>query len=97
MWAHAEYIKLLRSTADGKVYDTIPEVADRYLKKKRSKKRRLEIWKFIRQVRFIEATDVLRIFAETAFSLRWSSDDWQTFQDAQSAVNALHILLRGHR
>ncbi len=24
MWAHAEYIKLLRSTADGKVYDTVP-------------------------------------------------------------------------
>jgi hypothetical protein len=31
MWAHAEYIKLLRSTADGKVYDAIPEVAERYL------------------------------------------------------------------
>ena len=29
MWAHAEYIKLLRSTADGKVYDAIPEVAER--------------------------------------------------------------------
>jgi len=31
MWAHAEYIKLLRSAADGKVFDLIPEVADRYL------------------------------------------------------------------
>ena len=29
MWAHAEYIKLLRSTADRKVYDAIPEVAQR--------------------------------------------------------------------
>ena len=31
MWAHAEYIKLLRSAADGKVFDLVPEVADRYL------------------------------------------------------------------
>ena len=31
MWAHAEYVKLLRSAADGKVFDQIPEVAERYL------------------------------------------------------------------
>ena len=31
MWAHAEYVKLLRSAMDGKVYDYIPEVAKRYL------------------------------------------------------------------
>jgi hypothetical protein len=30
MWAHAEYLKLLRSTADGVVFDLIPEVAERY-------------------------------------------------------------------
>ena len=29
-WAHAEYIKLVRSAADGQVFDLIPEVADRY-------------------------------------------------------------------
>ena len=31
MWAHAEYIKLLRSVSDGHVFDLIPEVASRYL------------------------------------------------------------------
>ena len=30
MWVHAEYIKLLRSVADGRVFDLIPAVADRY-------------------------------------------------------------------
>ena len=29
-WAHAEYIKLVRSAADGQVFDLISEVADRY-------------------------------------------------------------------
>ena len=28
-WAHAEYIKLVRSATDGQVFDIIPEVADR--------------------------------------------------------------------
>ncbi len=35
MWAHAEYIKLLRSVADGKVFDLVPEVAARYLPRSR--------------------------------------------------------------
>ena len=30
LWAHAEYIKLLRSAADGKIFDLIPVVAERY-------------------------------------------------------------------
>lgn len=34
MWAHAEYVKLLRSVSDGQVFDLIPVVAERYLKKR---------------------------------------------------------------
>ena len=30
LWAHAEYVKLLRSMADGKVFDLIDPVAERY-------------------------------------------------------------------
>ena len=30
MWAHAEYVKLVRSVADGRVYDRFDEVAARY-------------------------------------------------------------------
>ena len=30
MWAHAEYIKLLRSARDGQVFDRIPSVVERY-------------------------------------------------------------------
>jgi len=33
MWAHAEYVKLLHSVMDGRVFDLIPVVAERYLKK----------------------------------------------------------------
>ena len=30
VWAHAEYIKLLRSVVDGKIFDTVSVVAERY-------------------------------------------------------------------
>ncbi len=30
VWAHAEYVKLLRSVTDGKVFDRISAVAERY-------------------------------------------------------------------
>src|SRR5665213_1295876 len=60
MWAHAEYVKLLRSTADGKIYDSIPEVAKRYLGK-RSRRKQLEIWKPNRHVRFMRSGASLRV------------------------------------
>ena len=60
MWAHAEYIKLLRSTADGKVYDAIPEVAKRYLGK-RGRRKQLEVWKPNRHVRFMRVGEILRV------------------------------------
>ena len=90
MWAHAEYIKLLRSTSDGKVYDAIPEVAARYLGK-RGKRKQLEIWKPNRKVRFMRVGEVLRVHGQAAFRLRWSSDNWKSVQDTKSTRNALHI------
>jgi glucoamylase len=90
MWAHAEYIKLLRSTADGKVYDAIPEVAKRYLGK-RTNRTRLAVWKFNRQVRFMRSGEVLRVLADAPFTLHWSTDNWQTWGDTKSARNSLEI------
>jgi len=51
MWAHAEYIKLLRSVSDGKVFDLIPAVADRY--QHRRECMTLEVWKPNRRIRTI--------------------------------------------
>jgi glucoamylase len=90
MWAHAEYIKLLRSAADGKVYDAIPEVAKRYLCE-RGKRKHLEIWKPNRHVRFMRAGEILRVQGQTAFILHWSSDNWKTVEDTQSRQNSLQI------
>ena len=62
MWAHAEYIKLLRSTADGQVFDRIPIVAERYMNKRGRKD--LEVWKPTRRLKAMSAGEVLRIQAQ---------------------------------
>ncbi|MHB9061056.1 MAG: glycoside hydrolase family 15 protein, partial [Desulfobacteria bacterium] len=90
MWAHAEYIKLLRSAADGKVFDLVPEVADRYLSGRRGRKS-MEIWKHNRQVSAVRQGSLLRIQTGAPFLLRWTRDDWGTVEDSRSTPTALGI------
>ena len=92
MWAHAEYIKLLRSLKDRRVFDLIPEVAERYLGD-RSKCKSLSVWKFNRQVQQVKSkdTDTLRIIAIAPFKLHWTWDDWQTIEETSSSSTNLAI------
>jgi len=90
MWAHAEYIKLLRSVYDGQVFDLIPEVANRYIKNSKSCKP-LEIWKPNRQVCTVKKRTTLRIMAPAPFRLHWSGNDWQTVEDTLSFPTSLGI------
>lgn len=58
MWAHAEYIKLLRSIQDRRVFDRVEVVANRY-SIDTSVRTPLEIWKFNRQPAMINSGDTL--------------------------------------
>ena len=89
MWAHAEYVKLLRSVADGRVFDLIPVVAERYLNKHGRKD--LEVWKPTRQVREVTAGQVLRIQAPDSFQLHWTNDAWVSASDIPSTSTGLGI------
>ncbi len=89
-WAHAEYVKLLRSARDGQVFDLIPEVAERYIHDRRSC-RQLEIWKPNRHVRIVQRGFTLRIQAPEAFRLRWTRDEWRSVNDTGSTTTALGI------
>ncbi len=90
MWAHAEYIKLLRSVADGQVFDLIPEVVERYLSGRNSR-HRFEVWKHNRQVSSVRQQCTLRIQVPAPFRLHWTSDEWDTVRDTPSAGTALGI------
>ena len=89
MWAHAEYVKLLRSVADGQVFDLIPVVAERYLKKRGRKD--LEVWKPTRQVREVTVGQVLRIQAPESFRLHWTNDGWVSASDTPSTSTEIGI------
>src|SRR5207302_4331541 len=90
MWAHAEYIKLLRSASDGKVFDLIPAVAQRYLGERKNC-RCLEIWKHNRQCRTVRKGYTLRIQAPAAFRLHWTKDEWQSIHDMDSSGTLLKV------
>ena len=90
VWAHSEYIKLLRSAHDGKVFDCIPEVADRYLGGRQGRQL-FEVWKLNRQVRVVKRGYILRILMSAPFRLHWSDDEWQTVKDAPSSATTLSV------
>jgi glucoamylase len=89
MWAHAEYVKLLRSVTDGQVFDLIPIVAERYLNGRGRKD--LEVWKAVRQVKEVVAGQVLRIQAPEPFRLHWTDDGWATASDTSSTSTGIGI------
>jgi glucoamylase len=82
-WAHAEYISLLRSAADGVVFDRVDEVAARYLRP-HHRPPPPEVWKFGRRPTSVAAGLALRVIAEAPFRLHASDDGWSTVQDLDS-------------
>ncbi|MBI4213023.1 MAG: glucan 1,4-alpha-glucosidase [Chloroflexi bacterium] len=90
MWAHAEYTKLLRSATDGKVFDLIPEVAERYQDGHRPSSL-LEIWKRNRQPKSIKAGRTLRVEARDPFELRVSRDGGKTSEVVASSTTEVGI------
>ncbi len=82
VWAHSEYLKLLRSATDKVVFDRISVVEARY--GSGPVPSGIEVFKLRRPIREMRAGSTLRIIAENRFRVRWSDDDWQTQQDLDS-------------
>ncbi|HXR96857.1 MAG TPA: glycoside hydrolase family 15 protein [Terriglobales bacterium] len=81
MWAHAEYIRLLRSRGDGAIFDLIPCVAERYLASRRRPPSTVEVWKRERQVAAITAPATLRVQLDQPFVLHFTRDGWTTTEE----------------
>ena len=88
VWAHAEYIKLLRSVVDGKIFDTISAVADRYAVAPgtRSFKSTIEIFQLARPISQVPAGYSLRITDPNRFQVVYTLDGWTTQQTISSKV-----------
>jgi glucoamylase len=80
VWAHAEYLKLLRSAADGRVFDRIQAVEDRYAvpKEKRTFSNRIEIFEPGRPIFSLPGGHTLRIVDTEHFRVVYTYDNWAT-------------------
>ncbi|SNT20602.1 glucoamylase [Granulicella rosea] len=86
VWAHAEYIKLLRSTSDGKVFDRISVVADRYAVEPgtRTFTSGIEVFQMARPISSVPAGQSLRIVDPDRFRVIYTLDDWATTWSLES-------------
>jgi glucoamylase len=80
VWAHAEYLKLLKSVVDGQVYDCIAAVKERYgvAPGTRTFKSNIEIFQTSRPVAALAAGMTLRVVDTVRFQMLYSLDGWKT-------------------
>ncbi|HEX4651431.1 MAG TPA: glycoside hydrolase family 15 protein [Granulicella sp.] len=80
VWAHSEYLKLLRSAADGRVFDRISVVEERYAKPagKRSFQSLMEVYQTTRPVTSLIAGMMLRVMDPSRFRVLYSFNNWAT-------------------
>jgi len=93
-WAHAEYIKLVRSVSDNRVFDRVEVVVDRYQPSPGQPPyipSTIEIWNFDRQFPSMKAGKTVRIPLGGPFRLRWTIDNWQTYQDATATTTLVGV------
>ncbi len=89
VWAHSEHIKLLRSLADGAVFDMPPQTVRRYQVEKQAA--RVTPWRADFQPASLPAGRVLRVeLAQQAVAL-WSDDGWATSREVSTADTGLGI------
>lgn len=79
VWAHAEYIKLLRSIKDGKVFDMPPQTVKRYLNDQ--VKAAFAIWRPNHKCMQIPRGKKLRIQCNQPAKVHWTCDNWKTFHE----------------
>lgn len=84
VWAHAEYLKLLRSANDGHVFERIAAVEERYCAGRRES--RFEVFKLRRPVKLIAAGKTLRVIAQGRFRVIWSADGWASTHVTESST-----------
>ncbi len=92
VWAHSEHVKLLRSLADGRVFDMPPQTVERYQRDQRVG--RCAIWREDLPLAGIPAGRVLRIDLTEPARVRWTSDGWNTDSDidAEDTGLGLHVV-----
>ena len=89
VWAHAEYIKLLRSLQDGRVFDTPAGTSQRYLTGENSSS--LRIWRTNARISAIPKGNTLRVEFYQTENVEWTFDNWETTALVETVSSNLGI------
>ena len=89
IWAHAEYIKLVRSLLDGQVFDRPQNTVQRYIVDKTRSS--IVCWRLDQGPQQIPAGKKLRIELEQPATIRWTIDNWQSVNDSAAADSGLGL------
>ncbi len=91
VWAHAEYVKLLRSLREGRVFDMPPQTVKRYIMAKTRSNR--ATWRFNYKCQTMPSGKVLRIELLAMGTVHWSVDNWRTIQDTETRATGLGVYI----
>lgn len=89
VWAHAEYVKLLRSLADGGVFDRPVQTTGRYIENRTESPHYL--WRFNHRCRTMPCGRALRLELLARATVHWSADGWVTVGDQASRDTGLGV------
>lgn len=87
VWAHAEYVKLVRSLEDGAVFDMPPQTVERYQQRKIGAP--YAIWRFNHRCQQVPAGSTLRVEVRDPAVLHYSLDGWETAHDTPTRDTGL--------
>jgi glucoamylase len=87
VWAHAEYIKLVRSLRDGRVFDLPPQAVQRYQVEKTASP--YAIWRFNQKTRSLPAGKWLRVELLAPATVHWRTDQQATMHETKTTDSQL--------
>ena len=88
-WAHAEYLKLCRSIKSRRIFDMPQQTRQRYLIDKI--KSNIFTWNFGNKFKSIPKYRTLRIQSHAMATVRWTTDNWLTYQDTTTLDSGLGV------
>ncbi len=88
VWAHAEYLKLCRSLADGQVFDMPPQAAERYAQTPQNV---WTIWANSHKIRSMSEGSKLRLVLPSPALICWTWDNWENQEQTYAKASDLEI------
>ena len=89
VWAHSEYVMLIRSILDKRVFGMPLQTVRRYIVEKKTSPH--AVWRYNHKIRSMRPGKILRIETLRPALIHWSADRWRTAQDLKTRDTGLGV------